>query len=433
MNSGSRLRVSAGCWLTWLLSALATALPAWADRTPPVSETDARIKFYRERIGGPATYPAHARLGLAYLQKARETGRASFYDEALQHLLKSLSYQRNFEAALGAAIVLSERHEFSKALPYAEEAAAAMPSDLDAHGARFDIQLALGQVEQAAAIADAMIKLQPSFPAFIRLAALRSYRGDPRGAVEAMTKARDDAEAKRLPANTRAWAEVRLGSLQIACGEADPATQACYRALRIFPNYYLALEHLAELDAAQGKPDAAMATYRELLRKVPDPRYRVALAELHEQQGKARLARQERDQAIAEWRRAVGSGSKADLRAFALLLLERPPDAAEGLRLAQLDWENRKDAFAADTLAWAYFKNGKIREAQPISAEAMKSGTKEPVVLLHAALIHRGLGNQPQARALLTQVLACSLPLSPADRALAEKTFAEMEKAIPSR
>ena len=433
MNSGRRLRLFAGCRLTVLLSALAAMVAARAHPASRPSEADARIKFYRERTGGPATYPAYARLGLAYLQKARETGRTSYYDDALQHLLKSLNYQRNFEAALGAAIVLSERHEFQKALPYAEEAAAAMPSDLDAQGTQFDIYLALGQVESAVTVADAMMTLQPGFPAWTRLAALRSYRGDSRGAVEAMIKARDDAEAKHLPATTRAWAEVRVGSLHVACCEADKAKQAYYRALKIFPNYYLALEHLAELDAAQGKPDAAIETYRGLLRKVPDPRYRVELEELYDQQGKTRQAKQERDKAIVDLRRIVREGSKAELRALALLLLERPADAPEGLRLAQLDWENRKDAATADSLAWAHFKNANLPEAQHMSAEAMKSGTRDPAVLLHAALIQRALGNQPLARSLLAQVAACSLPLSPADRALAEKSLAEIEKAVLSR
>ena len=37
--------------------------------TKPASEADAAIAFYRSRVGGHASYPAYARLGMAYLQK----------------------------------------------------------------------------------------------------------------------------------------------------------------------------------------------------------------------------------------------------------------------------------------------------------------------------------------------------------------------------
>ena len=41
-------------------------------------------------MGGPSTYPSYARLGLAYAEKARATGRMSCYLDAALQLERSL-------------------------------------------------------------------------------------------------------------------------------------------------------------------------------------------------------------------------------------------------------------------------------------------------------------------------------------------------------
>ena len=146
-----------------------------SHRTPG-SDTDARIQFYQAKIGGPATYPAYARLGAAYLQKARETGDAGYYDQAERHLEQSLRYQRNFEAARWLAAAYSARHTFQRALPYAREAISAVPSDVESQAALFDAQLGLGDRGAAAATLAGMLDQGPSFTAGTRLAALKKRR-----------------------------------------------------------------------------------------------------------------------------------------------------------------------------------------------------------------------------------------------------------------
>lgn len=104
------------------------------DAEAPASDTDARIAFYQARIGGRGTYPSHARLGLTYLQKARETGEGGWLDEAERHLRASLDSQTNYEALLGMGALLAARHQFDDALRHATEAAAALPASVEAQG-----------------------------------------------------------------------------------------------------------------------------------------------------------------------------------------------------------------------------------------------------------------------------------------------------------
>ena len=415
---------------TLLLAAGAASVFAQPATQPaPASDADARIAFYQARIGGPGTYPAYARLGAAYLQKARETGRASYLDQAERYLQRSLDLLRNQEALRWLAAVQLEQHRFRQALSHAQEAVAAWPADLEAQGVLFDVHLALGELDQATAVAERILAGAPSFASLTRKAALQSVRGDPTGAAEAMAQACADAEARSLPAETRAWCQVRLGAYQVASCQGAAAERAYNRAIEVFPGYCQAIEHLAELRAAQQRTAEAIALYNQLLSEHPNPGYRLALAEQLEsiERGGAEAERA-LAQALDELRRSAAQGSLSELRALALLLLEDDQTVAEGLRWAQTDWDNRGDALAADTLAWAYYKSGRLSEAKALIERAMRAGGTEPLVLLHAAYIHRRLGDFSQARELLERALACPLQLSPAARAAAEALRAELER-----
>ena len=426
MNRVCRLAL---CWLLFVPGFAATR-SAWAGQPSTNSEAEAQIAYYRKRIGGPGTYPAYARLGLAYVQLARESGTASYYREAVRFLRQSLDYQRNFEALWGMAVALSQQHYFREALDYAQEAAAAMPSNPEAQGVLFDIRLALGDVGEAKAVGIALLEGQPGFHAFTRLAALREYQGNHPGAVEAMLKARDAAAADALPATARAWAEVRLGSLFVADCNASAALEAYHRALAIAPGYFLAIEHLAEWHAGHGHWEKAGSLYRELLKTRPEPQYRFALAEVLRHEGKAKAANREAAKALRELRRAAQSGAQDVFRPLALCLLESGNSVAEGLRWARRDWEVRHDALAADTLAWACFRTGRYDEALSLSGAALDSGTKHPAVLLHAGSIRFHLAKVAEGRALIKQTLACPWAMGPLERTLAKQVQAELSRNI---
>ena len=405
--------------------ALTTAVGAVEPATH-ASSADRRIEYYRARVGGPGTYPAYARLGLAYVEKARESGDAEYYDRAIEPLRKSLEYQRNFDALLGMALALSERHRFREALPYAQEALGAMPGQPEAQGVLVDVKLALGDAAAAEAIINAMVKDRPGFHAYTRLAALREGRGDLAGAVRAMEQAHQSATS--LTASVRAWTAVRIGALQLGRCAAANARAQYETALQLVPDYYFAREHLAEWHAAHGHWADAENLYRALLKTRPDPQYRLALAAVYRQGGKNADAERERQTALNALRRDAARGAQDQLRPLALALLERDETAGEALAFAERDWSNRHDAFAADTLAWALSRNGRHAEALRTLEPMLKAGTKSPTVLLHAGLISAKAGRAAQARELIQQALACPLALVPGDLALAMQARAVLAR-----
>jgi hypothetical protein len=72
---------------------------------------------------------------------------------------------------------------------------------------------------------------------------------------------------------------------------------------------------------------------------------------------------------------------------MARLLAERDGRTAEAVTLAEEAARNRADIFTMDTLAWSYFKNGQVSEAQAASARATRTGSRDPRIACHASVI----------------------------------------------
>ena len=82
-------------------------------------------------------------------------------------------------------------------------------------------------------------------------------------------------------------------------------------------------------------------------------------------------------------------------------------------------------------LAWALFKNGRVEEAAKHSAEALKFGTRDPLLRYHAALIHDRLGDGAKAKAELRQALAIQPRFAVLHADAARKRLTELERATP--
>jgi len=401
-----------------LLSLLAIA--ACAPRLGDAS-VNARMHYYAQRLGGPSTYPAYARLGLAYAEKARITGRTTYYLDAAAYLDRSLAMQRNYEALLGLAGVSLALHRFPEALAYAQESVATSPGDPAAQGALFDAELGLGNESEATTILNHMPA--GSFGRLVRLAALREYHGEGAAALHDVEQACALLETNPTPApvTTRAWCGVRLGALHLASCDSEKARAQYGQALTILPGYALAQEHLAELAAAEGKTDEAMRQYRDLLARTPEPRYRLQLAALCETAGRSDDAAEQRTLARAELQRRATQDVRDAWHELAMLEAESPTTAGEALRWAEKDWRNRQDPHAADALAWALFRHGDAGKAEASVDRALAPGGASPTILLHAAIIRRGSGHADDARTLVARALTCPAALTPAERRLAEQ------------
>jgi len=150
-------------------------------RTPAQWRTVDTIVSWQERLRlNPEDSRAYAELGLAFLQRVRETGEATLYNQAEQALAEALCREpQQFEALIGQGLLALARHDFSEALRWGKQARPVNPYSIRAYGLIFDAQIELGRYEAAAATMQTMLATRPElsvyYPALLSAGAKRRY------------------------------------------------------------------------------------------------------------------------------------------------------------------------------------------------------------------------------------------------------------------
>lgn len=341
-------------------------------------------------------------LGLTYQQRARETGDPSFYGLSERALLRALEVQPTQPlAATGLATLAVARHRYDEALVLARRAIGQDPADASAHGALGDALLALGRYEEAFAAYDRMAVLSPSVASYVRVAHARQVLGRPAAAVEALEAV--DELAPTVPEHV-AWMQVQLGSIQLSRGRLDEAEAAFKAGLAELPGYVHAEAGLARVAAARGDYDRAAAALQSVVDRLPAPAYAILLGDVLSVSGRATEAQEAYELVDAISTLLEANGVRTELQT-ALFDLDHDRDLAGALQRAREAYEAAPGIGAADTLAWALYKNGRCEEARARSIEALRLGTKDGLFLFHRGMIERCIGNEAAGRAYLETAL----------------------------
>ena len=59
---------------------------------------------------------------------------------------------------------------------------------------------------------------------------------------------------------------------------------------------------------------------------------------------------------------------------------------------------------AADVLAWVQYKAGNINDARAAIEQALRTGTRDPLILFHAGMIYKDVGDPVKAKDFLSRV-----------------------------
>jgi tetratricopeptide (TPR) repeat protein len=342
-------------------------------------------------------------LGLAYQQRARETGDPSFYPRAERALRRSIQLEDNDAlAATGLATLAASRHRFSDARVLAERSTRLNRHSAPAYGILGDALIELGRHDEAFAAFEHMVALKPSLAAYSRISYARELLGKPSEATAAMRLA---VRAGSAHVENAAWTLVQLGNLYFDRGRLGPAKRAYRQALFRFPGYVHAEAALARLEAARGEVDRAVELYRSALDKVPLPQYAVGLGDTLQSAGRPAEARKAYALVDVIQRLFEANGVRTDLET-ALFDLDHDRDLADALSRAREAFRRAPGIDAEDVLAWALYKNGHCREARRHSVAALRLGTRDALKLFHRGLIEVCLGEQAQGRAFIRRSLA---------------------------
>jgi tetratricopeptide (TPR) repeat protein len=341
-------------------------------------------------------------LGLAYQQRARETGDPSFYPRSEEMLRGALRLEPTNSLTLrGLASLAASRHRFDESLKLARRAQRQSPRTAAVYGLLGDAYLELGRYERAFAAFDRMAALRPGAVAYARISYARELLGETEAAVEAMMMAVHSAGRSGEPA---AWANAQLGNLYLNTGRLRAAGEAHRRALSLFPGYAPALAGLGRTQWWRGRLPSAARLFGFALERAPVPDFAVALGDVYSQMGRRAEAEGAYEKAEMLEHAFVANGGRNQLET-ALFDLDHDRDVMAALDRARIGRDLRPSIEGEHVLAWALYKNGRCAEAQRHSIRALRLGTKDTGALLHRSFIEACLGNDAAARQFRARAL----------------------------
>jgi tetratricopeptide (TPR) repeat protein len=347
------------------------------------------------------------KLGYACLKQARKTGDFRLYAQAEAALTEALKRSPgHYTAILGLATARAARHRFHEAIALAQQAAALQPRDADAYTIIGDAYLGMGDLAAAESAYKEVASRAPGFTTDTRVANLLHARGKSRGAVALLRQALDEAHARDLPVESRAWCHVIIGATLFELGDWTAAEPEYQAALALTPDSYLAIEHLAELRAYQRRDREALALYDRAIGLAAHPDFFEAVARVHEWSGRPREAAVWHTRARDGYLAAVKAGDPGYYRHLALFYTDVEPRPEEAVSWARKDLELRQDAAAWSVLAWALLAKNDLAGARAANVKATAFGTEDAPMWFRAGMIEKAAGRPAAARAAFTRALA---------------------------
>jgi tetratricopeptide (TPR) repeat protein len=200
----------------------------------------------------------------------------------------------------------------------------------------------------------------------------------------------------------QSWCLTQLGDEYWRNGKYTDAEKAYDEALGLLANYPLALAGKGRARAAQNDLPAAVRYLSAAVERSPHTGSIIQLGDMLGSIGNA-------EGAASLYRIAENGdellGDVHDAHRVALLWADQGKNLDEALAIAEADYADVKDVYAADILAWCLYKKGRFAEAREKSRKALRINTKDAVLLYHAGMIENALGNRTEARRLLKSAI----------------------------
>ena len=342
-------------------------------------------------------------LGLAYQQRARETGDPTYYtksDEVLRRALRLAP--RDLIATSGLGSLALSRHRFREALGLGRRARAISPTTARNYGVIGDALVELGRYHQGFQAFDTMSGLRPDVSSYARVGHARLLLGDVAGARSALRSALD---ASLGQGEIEAWTRVQLSKAAFSVGRFAPALAQAHAAMRAFPGYAPAYDSLAWAEYGRGHVQEAIAAEQEAVDRIPLPQYVAMLGDLQRADGRAAEARKQYALIAVIERLLVANGVQTDLET-ALFDVDHGIRLPASLALARRAQRERPSIDGDDVLAWALERTGHCGEALRYSKRALRLGTRDALKYFHRGEIEHCLGHRAAARSWFGRALA---------------------------
>jgi tetratricopeptide (TPR) repeat protein len=369
-------------------------------------------------------------LGDRLMQAARESTNASLYERAISAYHKALDQDpKNEDALVGLAWVHNTQHAFDEGRLWAQKALAINPELQHAHALLGDAAVELGDYEEALDHYQKALDLRPDLSSYSRAAHLIWLMGDARQGRWLMAKA---IKAGGPYAENTAWCRAELARMLWHEGALLAAEQQAELALQQAPRNPHVLAMLGKIKMGQKDYDKAIEFCQRAAEITPTHDCFVTLGDLYALTGRQEEAEKQyrlvvdlhASGASHTHRNAVQPHSHGNAQ-LARFYADHDRNLDEALREARLAYRDYKNVYAADTLAWCYYKKGQYDEAGQTIRKALRLNTPDASILFHAGMIHAKLGQSGAAKKYLYRALSLNPYFHPTDAVVAAETLKE--------
>ena len=369
------------------------------------------------------------KLAALYIQEARETGNYVYYDKAAMHYVNSVLAiePENFYGLVFKSLIYLSQHHFADGLNIAMKAKNVNPANAYVYGLLVDGNVEMGHYDSAVTYADKMVSIRPDLTSYSRVSYLREIFGDYAGSIKAMRMA---VETGGAGDEHTEWTRTQLAQLFEKTGDLKSADSLYNFSLALRPGYPYALAGMARISLANKDYNSAITYYDRADSVVTDNTLKEGLADVFRQQGKANKAKQLDQEVIDDLSKDAQAGANdetighyADKElAYAYLKVNNIDKALEH---AMLEYNRRPDNIDVnETVAWVLYKKGDVAKAIPYIKTALKTHSKNPVLLNRAALIFNKAGDHQLALNTYTDASASKAFVDPELKLEVQSSFA---------
>jgi tetratricopeptide (TPR) repeat protein len=293
------------------------------------------------------------------------------------------------------ALLYMSQHHFSDGLAVAEHAQKINPYNAFVYGILVDGNVEMGNYAKAVEYADKMVSIRPDLRSYSRISYLREIHGDNEGAIEAMKLA---VEAGAPGDEPTEWARVHLGQLYENVNDLQSA-EMCYRvSLEERPGYPYALAGMAHIAKTQKNYNKAIQLLEQAESLMSNVYFKEELINVYRENGSDTKADALAKGMITEMKDASrkaasdpNAGHYTDKELALAYLQVKDYDSA--LKHALMEYNRRPlNIDVNETVGWVYYNMGEYQKALPYMHAAIKTNSKNPVLISRAELLFRQTG-----------------------------------------
>lgn len=358
------------------------------------------------------------RLGDILRQHARDTLDFTLYRPVERCYLRAAGIDpQNQLAFVGLAWATGAGHRFEESLKAARQALVLDPQNAEAYGLIGDAEVEAGAYDDAAEDYAKMLELRPGLAAYSRMGHLLFLQGNSSAAMDWLRKA---IHAGGEHPEHVAWCAAELAKILCHEGAAPLALQTLAEPRRRSPDNLALLAAEAHARAATGDEKRAIELLERAVALCPQHETLALLHDLYLAAGRKDDARAVVSRVEDLHRRleeAYVFGGEGQLARF---YADRGENLATAVTLAEREYAHHKTAAAADTLAWTYFRAGRIAETRRLVSGLLRQNVTDATVLYHIALIESAQGRIGAARQHLSAALSREPRFNPMHGAIAQ-------------